>query len=74
LLLGGFCSLLIASSARCGILQAEVFNMFVENAVEKGRSNFVSDSVRDASALCTEAGAATFVLQLSRGAPSRNIS
>jgi len=47
-----------------GILQAEVFNMFVENAVEKPRSTFVSDSPRDASTHCTEAGAGTFVLQL----------
>ncbi len=47
-----------------GTLRAEVFNTFVENAVEKGRSTFVSDSPRDASTLCTEAGAGTFVVQL----------
>jgi 23S rRNA (cytidine1920-2'-O)/16S rRNA (cytidine1409-2'-O)-methyltransferase len=44
-------------------LDAEVFNTFVENSVEKGHSIFVSDSVRDASTLCTEAGAGTFVVK-----------
>jgi 23S rRNA (cytidine1920-2'-O)/16S rRNA (cytidine1409-2'-O)-methyltransferase len=44
-------------------LDAEVFNTFVENSVEKGHSIFVSDSVRDASTLCTEAGAGTFVVR-----------
>lgn len=37
--------------------------MFVENSVEKGHSISVSDSVRDASTLCTEAGAGTFVVK-----------
>jgi len=35
--------------------------MFVENSVEKGHSILVSDSSRDASTLCTGAGAGTFV-------------
>jgi hypothetical protein len=47
-----------------GTLRAEVFNTFVENAVENGRSTFLSDSPRDASTLCTEASAGTFVVQL----------
>jgi hypothetical protein len=38
--------------------------MSVENAVEKQRSTFVSDSPSDASTLCTEAGAGTFVVGL----------
>jgi hypothetical protein len=38
--------------------------MFVENAVEKHPGIFVSDSPRDASTLCTEAGAGTFVVGL----------
>ena len=42
---------------------AEVFNMSVENSVEKGHSIFVSDSSGDASALCTGAGAGTFVVK-----------
>jgi hypothetical protein len=37
--------------------------MFVEISVEKGQSFFVTDSSRDASALCTEAGAGTFGVQ-----------
>jgi hypothetical protein len=40
---------------------AEVFNMFVENLVEKQHGIFVSDSAEDASTLCTGAGADTFV-------------
>jgi hypothetical protein len=42
-------------------LVASVFNIFVENSVEKGHSISVSDSPREGSALCTEAGAGTFV-------------
>jgi len=38
--------------------------MFVENAVEKHQRICVSDSPRDASTLCTEAGAGTFVVEL----------
>jgi hypothetical protein len=38
--------------------------MFVENAVEKNQRTCVSDSPRDASTLCTEAGAGTFVVEL----------
>jgi hypothetical protein len=40
--------------------------MFVENLVEKAHSIFVSDSPRDASALCTEAGAGTFVVLVTK--------
>jgi hypothetical protein len=47
-----------------GILWTEVFNMFVENAVEKVQSANLSASLRVASTLCTEAGAGTFVLRL----------
>jgi hypothetical protein len=47
-----------------GIPRAEVFNTFVENAVEKPQSIFVSDSPEDASTLCTGAGAGTFVVEL----------
>src|ERR1700692_2083300 len=46
-----------------GILRTEVFNTFVENAVEKHLSTFLSDSPRDASTLCTEASAGTFVVE-----------
>jgi hypothetical protein len=42
----------------------EVFNMFVENSVEKGHSILVSDSTKDASTLCTGASAGTFVVGL----------
>jgi hypothetical protein len=49
-----------------GISRAEVFNMFVENLVEKVQSTFVSDSPRDASTLCTDARAGTFVVELLR--------
>ena len=42
---------------------AEVFNIFVENSVEKAESIFVSDSLGDASALCTGASAGTFVVR-----------
>jgi 23S rRNA (cytidine1920-2'-O)/16S rRNA (cytidine1409-2'-O)-methyltransferase len=37
--------------------------MFVENSVEKRHSIFVSDSSGDASTLCTEASAGTFVVK-----------
>jgi len=46
----------------CPVPDAEVFNMFVENSVEKGHSIFVSGSSGDASTLCTGAGAATLVV------------
>jgi len=36
---------------------SKVFNMFVENSVEKGHSIFVSDSSGNGSTLCTGAGA-----------------
>jgi hypothetical protein len=42
-----------------GIRLTEVFNTFVENAVEKRQSTAVSDSPRDALTLCT-AGSADF--------------
>jgi hypothetical protein len=45
--------------------RTEVFNIFVENLVEKGRSIVVSGSLRDALTLCTEASAGTFVVELS---------
>jgi hypothetical protein len=38
--------------------------MFVDKLVEKPRSIFVSDSLEDASTLCTAAGAGTFVVGL----------
>jgi len=41
----------------------EVFNMSVENSVEKGHSILVSDSTGDASAVCTGAGAGTFAVK-----------
>jgi hypothetical protein len=41
---GGFVWSSRFAQERSSILLAEVFNMFVENAVEKGRSIFVSDS------------------------------
>ena len=44
-------------------MATEVFNMFVENSVEKRHSIFVSDSPGDASALCTGAGAGPLVVQ-----------
>jgi len=47
-----------------GISRAEVFNMFVENLVEKEESVSVTGSLCDALAVCTRAGAGTFVLQL----------
>jgi hypothetical protein len=40
----------------------KVFNITVENAVEKNDSIFVSDSVGNGSAFCTGAGAGTFVV------------
>jgi len=39
----------------------EVFNMFVENLVQKGQSSCVSDSLVDASTDCTGVSAGTFV-------------
>jgi hypothetical protein len=42
----------------------EVFNMFVENSVQKRQSNCVSDSPRDASTDCTGVSAGTFVVDL----------
>jgi hypothetical protein len=45
-----------------GNRRAEVFNMFVDKLVEKPRSIFVSDSLKDASTLCTAVGAGTFVV------------
>jgi 23S rRNA (cytidine1920-2'-O)/16S rRNA (cytidine1409-2'-O)-methyltransferase len=39
---------------------AKVFNTFVENSVENRHSISVSDSLRDASTLCTAASAGTF--------------
>jgi hypothetical protein len=50
---------------------AEVFNITVENSVEKGDGIFVSDSARDGSALCTGASAGTFVLQPSARSAGR---
>jgi hypothetical protein len=44
----------------CDLRHQKVFNTFVEISVEKGDSIFVTDSARNASALCTEAGAGTF--------------
>jgi hypothetical protein len=44
-----------------GILHTEVFNTFVENAVQNQQSTCVSGSLRNASTLCTEVSAGTFV-------------
>jgi hypothetical protein len=41
-------------------LITKVFNMLVEIPVENRSGIFVTDSARDASALCTGAGAGTF--------------
>jgi hypothetical protein len=49
---------------RIGILETEVFNTFVENAVEKRSGFLVNHSASDASTDCTEARAGTFVLEL----------
>jgi hypothetical protein len=49
---------------RTSILRTEVFNTFVENAVENGLHADVSGSSRDGLAHCTEAGARTFVVAL----------
>jgi hypothetical protein len=46
------------------IRRAEVFNMFVENTVEKEQCAGVSDSSRDASTHCTGQSAGTFVVGL----------
>jgi hypothetical protein len=54
----------VAFLFRASISRAEVFNMFVENSVEKKQSTFVTDSASDASAFCTTAGAGTFRLRL----------
>jgi len=54
----GFC---LCAMSMCN-RRAEVFNMFVDKLVEKGRGIFVSDSLEDASTLCTAAGAGTFVV------------
>jgi hypothetical protein len=41
----------------------KVFNTTVDNSVEKPDRIAVSDSARDSSALCTGAGAGTFVVR-----------
>jgi hypothetical protein len=48
----------------CCIWRAEVFNTFVENAVEKRRSSFVTDSMTRALAFCTGVVAGTLVVLL----------
>jgi hypothetical protein len=54
-------SLLFAMTTRVVvILITKVFNMFVEIPVENRPGIFVTDSARDALALCTGAGAGTF--------------
>src|ERR1700733_4019427 len=45
------------------IHRSEVFNIFVENTVEKDSCAGVSDSSRDASTHCTGESAGTFVVQ-----------
>jgi hypothetical protein len=63
--MGGFFLPSSSPKSRCiraSFPVAEVFNMSVENSVEKGQSIFVSDSARDGSAFCTGAGAGTFVV------------
>jgi len=47
-----------------GIFRAEVFNMFVENTVEKAQSIGVTDLLSGASTFCTERSADTFLVQL----------
>jgi hypothetical protein len=47
-------------------LSPQVFNMFVENSVEKRQSTFVTDSSTGASTLCTEACAGTLVVSEKR--------
>jgi hypothetical protein len=49
---------------RIGILETEVFNTFVENAVEKRSAFPLNHSARNASTHCTEARAGTFVVEL----------
>jgi hypothetical protein len=43
-------------------VRKKVFNTTVDNSVEKPDRIAVSDSARDGSALCTGAGAGTFVV------------
>jgi hypothetical protein len=43
-------------------LSRKVFNIAVENSVEKGGAIFVTGSAADTSALCTEPDAGTFVV------------
>jgi hypothetical protein len=45
------------------LVASEVFNMFVENSVDKPGGISVSDSLSDASTLCTEASAGTSVVE-----------
>jgi nitrogen regulatory protein PII-like uncharacterized protein len=45
-------------------MPAKVFNILVENSVEKADRIVVTDSSRDASTLCTGASAGTFVVVL----------
>jgi hypothetical protein len=47
-----------------GSLPAEVFNTFVENAVQNALSIGVSDLASAASAFCTGVSAGTFVVEL----------
>jgi hypothetical protein len=44
-------------------VRKKVFNTTVDNSVEKPDRIAVSDSARDSSALCTGAGAGTFVVR-----------
>lgn len=57
-----FGRLLFCADERAGNPRAEVFNMFVDKLVEKVPRIFLSHSDRDASTLCTDAGAGTFVV------------
>jgi len=65
-----FCKAALVRAAFCSVgdelrnRRAKVFNMFVEDLVQKPRTIFVSDSPEDASTLCTAAGAGTFVVGL----------
>jgi hypothetical protein len=45
-----------------GLRAQKVFNKNVDNSVEKDSCIFVSDSAREGSAFCTEAGAGPFVV------------
>jgi hypothetical protein len=51
---------------RAGIPRTEVFNTFVENTVQNHQSVDVSGSLSDASTLCTEVSAGTFVAHLGK--------